>query len=52
MKSQLAQLLHQLRDRLLVAAAAIERGDDLAAADELEEAMDEARRGIEELRAA
>lgn len=49
--SALSQLLHELRDGLLVAIAALERGDELGAFEELERIAGRIRVGLEELRA-
>lgn len=49
--SGLAAVLHRLRDRVLLAIAALERGDELGAADEIEGAVAEARARIRELAA-
>lgn len=48
----LASLLHSLRDGLLVAAAALERGEEVEAAAILEQTITETRAALEELRAA
>lgn len=50
--SDIADLLHRIRDGLLVAASAIERDDELGAAEELERTITEARERLEELKAA
>jgi hypothetical protein len=44
----LASVLHKLRDALLVAAAALERGDETEAAEAIEDAAREIREKIEE----
>jgi hypothetical protein len=50
--SELSALLHFLRDGLLLAIGALDRDDELAAAEQLEETLNEGRRRLEELRAA
>lgn len=52
MISALAGLLHKLRDGLLVAADALQRGDEIEAAQILETTIDETRKALQELRAA
>lgn len=46
--SQLGNLLHKLRDALLLAAQDLERGDEAAAAETIEEAAREIRQELEE----
>ncbi len=48
--SEVSELIHRIRDGLLVAATAIERDDELAAAEVLERTISEARDRIDELR--
>lgn len=48
----LAALLHRLRDGLLMAANLLERGDEIAAAEEIERTISQAREDLEDLRAA
>jgi hypothetical protein len=52
MMATLAALLHRIRDGLLVAAVAVERGDDDAAVDALEVTLADARSTLEELKAS
>lgn len=50
--TDVASILHRIRDGLLVAASALERDDEIGAAEELERTITEAREGIDEMRAA
>lgn len=50
--SALVDLLHRLRDGLLVSASALERGDETEAADCLERMLAETREEIKKLRDA
>lgn len=50
--SALSRLLHELRDGLLVAISALERGDEVGAFEELERIASRTREGLEELRVA
>lgn len=51
-KEHVSHLLHQLRDGLLVAATHLERGDEVEAAESLEQTLTHCRDELQELRAA
>jgi hypothetical protein len=48
--NELTKLLHFLRDGLLLAIGALERGNEIEAAEQLESTLTEGRKRVEELR--
>lgn len=50
--SWLVEILHTLRDDLLRATSALERGDEISCLRELEQAAEKIRSAVEEIRAA
>lgn len=51
-KEQVRDLLHRLRDGLLVAATHLERGEEVEAAESLEKTLSDCRDELQELKAA